>query len=76
MDDDETEALATILLKQAQRRPAAAAVVRGMVDLNDYIVVGALFVPRIQATVRALRETPKRGKGSLFRKREIVRPVS
>ncbi len=62
VDDDETEALASLLLKRGQRNAATAAVVRGMIDASDYIVVGAMFVPRIQQTVMALRETPKRGR--------------
>lgn len=47
-----------------------------MIDARDYIVVGALFAPRIQQTVKALRETPKRGQKSnisLFRKREVAK---
>lgn len=65
-----------MLLKRGQRSPAAASLVRGMIDARDYIVVGALFAPRIQQTVKALRETPKRGQKSnisLFRKREVAK---
>lgn len=73
VDDDETEALASLLLKRAERSPAAATVVRGMIDASDYLVVGAMFAPRIQQTVQALRETPKRDQPmvniSLFRGR-------
>lgn len=69
VDDEETATLTKLLLKRGQKSPATAAVVRGMIDSHDYVVVGALFVPRIQATVKALREAPPRPKRqrSLFR---------
>ncbi len=61
VSDQEVESLVELLLKGGQRNAATAAVVRGMVDLHVYAVVGSMFAPRIQATVTALQQTPKRG---------------
>ncbi len=60
VDEDECQALAKLLLKKARRSPIAASVVRTAIDTHDYLVVGALFVPRIHRTVQALRAAPKR----------------
>ncbi len=65
VSDQEVESLVELLLKGGQRNAATAAVVRSMVDLHVYAVVGSMFAPRIQATVQALQTTTKRGQPML-----------
>lgn len=74
VSEDEVSKTVELMLKGGQKNPVMAQTVRSMVDLHVYAVVGAMFAPRIQKTVQALRETPKRGqpvvKVSVFRKRK------
>ncbi len=59
-DDDELSAIARLMIKRGKRSAAAAAVVRGMVNGDDYITTAIFAVPRIVETQRRLRAAPKR----------------
>lgn len=66
----EDQAIAKALLSRGQKSAATAAVVRGVVDSADYIMVGVALGPRIGETVKAIRERPRAARSnlSLFRK--------
>ncbi len=66
----EDQAIAKALLSRGQKSAATAAVVRGVVDSADYIMVGMALGPRIGETVKAIRERPRAARSnlSLFRK--------
>lgn len=55
----EDQAIAKMLLKRGQSSPAAAALVRGVVDSSDYVIVGMAILPRVNETVKAIRERPR-----------------
>jgi hypothetical protein len=55
VDNDELDKVADVFLRGAQRSPVLATVVRETVNTHDYIVVGMVFLPRLQQTVATLR---------------------
>lgn len=57
LDEEEIAALTRVMMRFGQHNEAAAATVRGVVEGRDYIDVGMIFVPRVQATVQIMRET-------------------
>jgi hypothetical protein len=57
IDDEEIAALTRVMMRFGQHNEAAAAVVRGAIELRDYVDVGVVFAPRIQKTVEIIRET-------------------
>ncbi len=57
LDDEEIAALTRVMMRFGQHNEAAASVVRGVVESQDYITVGAIFVPRVTETVKIMRET-------------------
>ena len=57
LDTEEVEALTRVMMRFGQHNAAAAATVRGVVEGQDYLTVGAIMVPRIGETVRIMRET-------------------
>ncbi len=61
-DDDELSALARIMIKQGKRSPAAATMVRGIVNGDDYIMAAVFMVPRYVESQKRLRAAPKREK--------------
>ena len=65
LDEEECQALTSILLKWGQKNAAAATIVRSVVDMSDYVVVGSIFLPRINQTVKIMREThvPRQRRG-------------
>lgn len=65
LDEEECQALTAILLKWGQKNAGVATVVRSVVDMSDYVVVGTIFVPRIKRTVEIMRETriPRQRRG-------------
>ena len=64
MMDSDVEHLATALLNMGTRSGTAATIARGAVDLQDYIVAGALLAPRFQSTVGLVKEVRKRNNKS------------
>jgi hypothetical protein len=54
-DDEELDKVTDVFLRGAQRSPLLATVVRETVNTHDYIVVGMVFLPRLQETVSVLR---------------------
>lgn len=72
IDDDETEIVARMMLKQAQKSEKMAFVVRTTVELNSYFAAIAIFAPRIALTAEAIRSAPPRNrrKFTLFRQGE------
>jgi len=56
----EAKALSHLLLKRGRRNGYAAEIARQLIDGEDYIIVGAAFVPRFMRTVEAFRGTSKR----------------
>lgn len=59
-DEDEVGAIARLLIKRGKRSAAAATVVRGIVNGDDYITATVFVVPRIVESQRRLRAAPKR----------------
>jgi len=57
IDEEEIAALTRVMMRFGQHNEAAAAVVRGAIELRDYVDVGVVFAPRIQKTVEIIRET-------------------
>lgn len=57
LDQEEIDALTRVMMRFGQHNAAAAATVRGVVEGRDYMTVGMIFVPRVTATVEAIRET-------------------
>lgn len=55
-DDEELDKVTDVFLRGAQRSPILATVVRETVNTHDYIVVGMVFLPRLQETVGVLRK--------------------
>lgn len=66
IDEDEVKALSHILTRWSMRSGVVANVTRGIVESADYIAVGAIFAPRINRTVKIMRETrlPRKKRGS------------
>ena len=63
LDTEEVETLTRVILKRAKRSPAAAAVVRTVVDSQDYVETAVIVLPRAKRTldvVRATRRPPKK----------------
>lgn len=65
LDQEEMEALTRVFMKFGQNNPAAAVVVRGVVESRDYLTAAFLFGPRIEKTRQILVEThvPKQPRG-------------
>jgi hypothetical protein len=61
-DDDELSALARVCIKRGKKSPAAATMVRGMVNGDDYITAAIFIVPRFVESQKRLRAAPKREK--------------
>lgn len=59
LSDKEVKMLASILLKRGQRNPETAAVIRGLVDMEIYIAVGAITIPRAITTFTMLKGSPR-----------------
>ncbi len=57
LDDDETMALANILIKAGKRSPAAATMVRAAAESHDYIVTAVIVGPRVKKTFQIVRAT-------------------
>jgi hypothetical protein len=55
----EMEAFVDSFLKLGTKSGTAAVLARSAVDMNDYIVVGGMLVPRIKATVSIMRSKRK-----------------
>lgn len=68
---DEAEQLAKPLLKWGQRSPEVAFAIRTSIDIKDYAALLAILGPRINLTVKVMREVPRHGgkrrKFSFFR---------
>jgi hypothetical protein len=57
LDEEEIQALTRVMMRFGQHNEAAAAMVRGAIEMRDYVDVGMIFVPRVQKTVDIIRET-------------------
>lgn len=60
LDTEEIQTLARIMLKQGQRNPAAATMVRSLVEGSDYLATLVIVVPRVIKTVDRMKNAPKR----------------
>ncbi len=56
----EATVLARLMIRRGQKSPAAAAVVRQMVESDDYIQAAIIVVPRVMRTVEATRRIPRK----------------
>jgi hypothetical protein len=57
LDEEELAAMTRVMMRWGQHNEIVAAGVRGVIESRDYIVVGTLFVPRVQKTVEIVRDT-------------------
>lgn len=60
LDDEEIEVIARVMLRRAERSPAAATLVRNIVDASDYVNVAVITVPRTIKTMQQLNKRPKK----------------
>ncbi|HWS82800.1 MAG TPA: hypothetical protein VN207_00925 [Ktedonobacteraceae bacterium] len=60
--DFEAEAMANIMIRRGMRNAQAAEAVRNIINGEDYVSVGAMFVPRIMATVEEMKKVPPKPK--------------
>lgn len=73
MDTEDMTKLASIMLKRGQKSPAAAAVVRGMVNSSAYFDAVMLVGPRFIKTVQVLKEAPKVQRPGFLERKRMVR---
>ena len=64
LSDKEAGAPANILIKLGQRNPGAAQFARQVIEMEDYIAVGVMFLPRFMQTVEQMKKRPKRERKS------------
>ena len=62
VDREEVESLARIMLRRGERSPAAASMVRAVVNGSDYINAAVIVLPRVIKTADILSKTGKKQK--------------
>lgn len=62
LDDEEIEIIARVLLRRGERSPAAATLVRNVIDASDYVNVAVITVPRTIKTMQQLNKRPPKQK--------------
>jgi|SRR5579872_1191400 len=69
--DFEAEAMANIMIRRGMRNAQAAEAVRAMINGEDYVSVGVMFVPRVMATVEEMKKVPPKPKKRRGRRESI-----
>lgn len=60
--DEEIKVIASLMIKRAQRSPAAATIVRNTIEGADYFTAAVVIIPRAAKTIGIMRTTSKRNK--------------
>lgn len=75
MDDEDLTVMARVMLRQGERSPQAATMVRSIVGGSDYISALMLTVPRVIKTVDRMKAAPPRAKVNWLERKRAARGV-